>query len=80
MLPGCWWYQSFKNAYSSVTENCYDINERCYNYALIKEVYEGLYNPAVNRWWFKFDWTKEEYIEIKDPEFVKETCGFTILR
>lgn len=72
------WYQSLADAYSSVVYNNYDIHETCYNYALIEECSEGLYEPAINKWWFKYNKEIDEYSEIKEPEFCKGFCGFTI--
>lgn len=45
------WYYKFDDAYSSVLKNNCDINETCYQYALIEECEEGIYHPAMKRWW-----------------------------
>lgn len=72
------WYSNFEDAYSSVCENRCDINETCYDYALIEECEEGLYHPAFKRWWFKYDQEKDRYFQIDEPDFIKGYCGFTI--
>lgn len=72
------WYSEFEDAYSSVSENCCDINETCYKYALIEECEEGLYNPANKRWWFEYNHEKDRYFQINEPDFIKGFCGFTI--
>lgn len=72
------WYFEFDDAYSSVSGNCCDINETCYKYALIEECKEGLYNPASKRWWFEYNHEKDRYFQIKEPDFIKGFCGFTI--
>lgn len=72
------WYSEFKDAYSSVLGNSCDINETCYDYALIEECDEGLYKPANKRWWFKYNHEKDQYFQINEPDFIKGFCGFTI--
>lgn len=74
------WYSDFENAYSSVSANNCDINETCYKYALIEECREGLYKPATpnKRWWFEYNREKNSYFQIKEPDFIKRFCGFTI--
>lgn len=73
------WYFEFEAAYSSVSVNNCDINETCYQYALIEECEEGLYNPAYKRWWFEYDREKDRYFQIDEPSFIKGFCGFTIM-
>ena len=72
------WYSEFEDAYSSVSRNSCDINETCYDYALIEECEEGLYRPANKRWWFEYNYEKGQYIQINEPGFIKGFCGFTI--
>lgn len=76
MLAG--WYDNYDDAFISVSGNSCDINEFCYQYALIEEVGEGLYNPAINRWWFEFNPETGKYIEIKEPDFCRGFASFTI--
>lgn len=72
------WYSKFEDAYSSVIENNCDINETCYQYALIEECDEGIYNPSHKRWWFEYKQEEEQYKQIEEPDFVESFCGFTI--
>lgn len=72
------WYSDFETARSSVSENVCDINETCYDYALIEECEEGLYNPSSNRWWFQFNRETDSYVQINEPDFMKKFSGFTI--
>lgn len=72
------WYPEFEDAYLVVSGNICDINETCYKYALIEECENGLYHPADNRWWFKYDYENDQYIQIEEPDFVKRFSGFTI--
>jgi len=72
------WYPELEVANSAVTGNLCDINETCYQYALIEECEVGLYHPAYKRWWYKYDRENDEYIPIDEPSFIKGFCGFTI--
>lgn len=72
------WFSEFEDAYSSVTDNCCDINETCYDYALIEECKEGLCNPSSKRWLFKYNQKKDRYFQIGEPAFMQKFCGFTI--
>lgn len=71
------WYPDFIRASSAVTENMLDINETCYDYALIEECSSGIYHPAEQRWWYEFDRESGEYKQIDEPECIKRFCGFT---
>ena len=72
------WYPNYNVAEWAVLDNVCDINETCYDYALIEECEEGLYNPANKRWWFKYNHEKNRYFQINEPDFIKGFCGFTI--
>ena len=72
------WYPEFGQAQWAVTENICDINETCYQYALIEECEVGLYRPSIKRWWFEYNREKDGYVQIDEPDFIKGFCGFTI--
>jgi hypothetical protein len=72
------YYTDKEKAFDAVKSNACDINETCYNYALIEEVEEGLYNPAFNRWLFKYNSDIDKYEPIEEPGFMKHFSGFTI--
>lgn len=72
------YYTNKDIAFNAVINNSCDINETCYDYALIEEVEEGLYNAAMNRWLFKYNRDKDEYESIEEPDFMKHFSGFTI--
>lgn len=77
-VPG--WYPRKEDAERAVTENACDINETCYEYAVIEEIEEGLYNPATSghRWLYKYDREKNGYEPIPEPECLKHFCGFAM--
>lgn len=66
------YYHDLEKAKQVVEENICDINETCYNYALIQELGPGLYPDPINNWWYK--WNKEK----KQYEATNELDGKTI--
>lgn len=77
-VPG--WYPRKEDAEHAVTENACDINETCYEYAVIEEIEEGLYNPATSghRWLYKYNRERNGYEPIPEPECLKHFCGFAM--
>jgi hypothetical protein len=39
-----------------------------YNLALVEELAEGVYNMAINQWWFQWNDKDEKYYQINKPE------------
>ena len=72
------YYRDINKAFMNVKNNSCDIFETCYHYALIEEVEQGLYNPAINRWLFKFNIESGKYEQIEESDFMKHECGYTI--
>lgn len=72
------YYTDLDVAIEAVTSNACDINETVYDYAVIEEVSEGLYNPSIKSYWFKYNRTKDSYEPIDEPNEVKHICGFSI--
>ena len=64
-------YHDFDDATESVIENNCDINERCYNYAVIEEISPGLYAYPRPRWFYKFNYDTNNYEPIGEPDFMK---------
>jgi hypothetical protein len=64
-------------AFENVKMNACDICEACYDYAIIEEIYPGLYRPATNHWVFKYNRDTDEYIQIDEPEILKDTSNIT---
>lgn len=58
-------------AVRSLHENWYDMHESCYDYAVIEEYEEGIFNDTGKRQWFKWDNTRSGFFEIEEPELVK---------
>lgn len=65
------YYTDKDTAINAVKENRCDIAERCYNYAVVEEISEGLYAYPRPRWFFKYDADKDIYFSVAEPEFMK---------
>jgi len=74
--PG--WFSSLEEAKRVVENNICDLNETCYDYAIIEEVDEGIYNFAKFRWIYKFDKDTGTYKEISEPPCLKHLSNFSI--
>lgn len=68
-------YHDFNDAVESVIENACDINEHCYNYAVVEEILPGLYSYPRPRWFYKFNREKNEYEPIEEPKFMNHIAN-----
>ena len=68
------YYITKDDAIEAVKHNTLDIHETIYDYMLIEEIEEGLYNPSLTRWWFKYA-GNDTYTEIPEPDFMKHFVG-----
>ncbi len=59
------YYTNKKDAVDAVIENCCDIWEYTYDYAVVELIEPGLYNPAEERWFFKWNDELKGYEEIE---------------
>lgn len=71
--------KDFEEAEITVFENAMDICETCYDYAVIENIPEGLYQYDQNAKWYKWNDLEEKYEKIESrPEKYKNTVGFAI--
>lgn len=59
-----------------IENNEYDLNETIYNYALIENIPEGIYQYDMSPLWFKFNELDEKYKPCEIPECCKNNVGF----
>jgi hypothetical protein len=59
------YYTNKKDAIDTVLENCGDIFEFTYTYAVIEYIEPGIYNPATERWFFKWNDETKQYDPIE---------------
>lgn len=66
------YYTNKKDAIDTVLENCGDIFEFTYTYAVVEHIEPGIYSPATERWFFKWNDETKQY----DPiEAFVDCCG-----
>lgn len=69
------YYSKFKDAERVVMENLGDIFETCYEYAVIENISEGIYQYDFEPKWYFMDYEKDEVRKIEKPD-LEELKGF----
>ena len=77
------YFSKFNDAEQAVLENACDIWETCYDYAVIENIQEGLYQYDFHPTWYKFHKLLGGYVKCEQPSFVNKnggmgTIGFAI--
>lgn len=73
------YFKTFEQAEYAVFHNTCDIWETCYDYVVIENIKEGLYEYDYNAQWYKWNNTNEEYERIEEtPKKYKDQIGFAI--
>ena len=67
--------KTFEEAEEIVTKNVCDIWETCYDYAVIENIQEGLYQYDFHPTWYKWHKLANGYIKSEPPSFAKDICG-----
>lgn len=62
------YYTNKKDAVDTVLENCCDIWEHSYTYAVVEYIEPGIYNLATERWFFKWNMDTLQYEPIDSIE------------
>lgn len=67
------WFSSLKKAKTAVENNCFDIHEYSYMYAVIEKSEDGFRIGIPKEWWYKWEGSHEEghYSPIEKPEELK---------
>ena len=63
------YFKDLNKAKEIVENNCYDLFETFYDYAVIEEVPEGIYPLYENQVWYKWNLKENKYEECERPEF-----------
>ncbi len=71
------YFHDLTEAQRAVMGNMGDINETCYDYAVIEEMPVGFYQHSINSWFYKFNYDKDEYEAMEKPDFVHEYYVFS---
>lgn len=72
------YYTKKEDAIYSVENNVCDIFEATYNYAVIEEIAEGLYEVDVEPIFFKYNMKKERYERCKKPKIIGPYVGLCL--
>lgn len=72
------YYKEYDTALQALHENCTDICEGCYDYAVLEKFPESICPVCEERYWFKYDRGRNGYFEIEEPECVKDTWNFAM--
>ncbi len=71
-------YHDKEEAIRDVEWNACDINETMFKYAIIEEVYPGIYPCSRTRWIFEYDRDSDTYYQINEPEILKKMMDVTL--
>jgi len=74
------YYSTFEKANEAVLDNACDIWETCYDYAVIENIPEGLYQYDFKPIWYKWNDIEEIYEKIDERPTCIDKCliGFAI--
>lgn len=72
------YFSSFKDAENVVINNITDLYESCFNYVVIENIREGLYQYDLFPHWYLYNKETGKYEETSEPEFTKNHVGFAL--
>jgi hypothetical protein len=72
------YFSKQEDAIETIESNWGDFWETIYNYAVIENVPEGVYQLDFNPLWFQYDRDTEKYKQIDRPKETLHQCGFGI--
>lgn len=74
------YFNTFEKAENAVLYNSCDIWETCYDYAVIENIPEGLYQYDFHPTWYKYHKPTNGYMKCEQPDFVKavNNVGYAI--
>lgn len=70
------YFHTFEDADAAVRANAGDMEEHCHNYAVVEEVWPGVYPRAKQVQWYR--WVEGAYVPIATPEAVRQVVNFAI--
>ncbi|MCI8397739.1 MAG: hypothetical protein HFJ52_09125 [Clostridia bacterium] len=70
------YFKTFEEAENIVLNNIGDINETIYDYAIIENIPEGLYQYDQNASWYQ--WNNGKYEKINKPDVYNHLVGWAI--
>lgn len=72
------YFETYEEAVKILHSNYCDINETCYDYAIVEQIHPGLYPSPEKTIFFKYDSEKNGYFEIKRPKIFNHLGNFAL--
>lgn len=72
------YFETFEKAEHIVLNNVGDIEETIYNYCVIENIPDGIYQYDQNAKWYKFNKLDEVYKPCEKPKELNHLVGFSI--
>ena len=73
------WFPTFEGAERRVKNYTGDLWETCYDYAVIENIKEGLYQYDFHPTWYKYYKPTSGYIKCEQPDFVNPKGGVSMI-
>lgn len=62
------YYDNFEYADEALRQNCCDMYEYLYMYAVVEKIDPGIHPIAEKRWFYKYDEEKDGFYPIREPK------------
>lgn len=72
------YFSNFDDAEYRVVNNITDFWETCFDYIVIENTPEGLYQSPLAVAWYKYNKELDKYQKINPPQFAKNISGFAL--
>lgn len=72
------YFKTYEEAVEILHSNYCNINETCYNYAVVEQIHPGLYPSPEKTIFFKYDPEKNGYFEIEKPKIFNHLSNFAL--
>lgn len=70
--------ETFEKAQEALNNNCCDMFEYLYHYAVVEEIGPGIHPEVENRWFFEWNEDKHGFFEISEPKVFKGFCNIAL--
>ena len=75
----CFGYkETLEKAEQALNENCCDMHEYIYQYAVIEKLGPYIHPEVEEEYWFKYDKEKDGFFRIEKPEATHHTCNYAL--
>ena len=70
--------ETLADAERKLNENCLDMHEYLYQYAVVEKIEAGIHPDVLEEVWFKWDEDKKGFYRIKKPNECSCLCNFAL--